>query len=877
MDIAGYLIKENGQEYIEKLKILNLVDFYEINKQILEVVHGFEKTVIDYAIHADEIIKSKGIPHDAFYHGMQGISVYFENLKNERFDKLNPNSYVKDTIKNEKWYSGKASPQDKCEIDEIKPELVEIFDKTAVFIDEHYARYVLLQEVRKNIYPLAVLNEIAKVLEEFKTENEIVLISEFNKRISKVVLNEPVPFIYERMGEKYQHFLIDEFQDTSVLQWQNLLPLIENSLAIDHFNMVVGDGKQAIYRWRGGEVEQFAGLPKIFKNPGDTFMIQRQQALERNYSPKLLQHNFRSKKEIVEFNNDFFSCIAERLPEQYRNIYADVVQQTDAENKGGYIQITFFDPGTYDHTNDEFNLEQVSGTINELISEGFKFKDIAILCRNNKNASFISQELLKKNVPVISSESLQLGSSSEVRLLIASMRLLISPIDKIARVEIVNFLISRGLLLGNLHDQLMAFGIISQIDEKSGDQKDFFKVLAQHNFGLDKYRLKNYTIYDLTEELIRIFGLHKKADPYLQFFLDAVLKFTKEQNEELADFIEWWDNKGFKQSIIVPVGINAVQVMTIHKAKGLEFPVVLFPFANEKHRNSKDKLWVEVNDPGIPKLKTALVNASSRLLETIYAAQYEEENSKSLLDLINLLYVVMTRPTNRLYVFTSMPPKSSDATESIPIFFMHYLESKGKWNKNETVYQFGEKTLYEDKTKESTELYRLDNFISCSWRNRMLLSLQAAKNWDLDDQALKQQWGNLVHLVLAQIRTAEDAEPILEKFESEGIINVDDKESIQAVLKPFLSHPDVSKYFRPRLKVKTEPEILLPNGKTFRPDRIVFSDSETTVIDFKTGKPEENHKDQVHFYMKLLKEMGYADQKGVLLYISEPEPLVEVF
>jgi len=236
----------------------------------------------------------------------------------------------------------------------------------------------------------------------------------------------------------------------------------------------------------------------------------------------------------------------------------------------------------------------------------------------------------------------------------------------------------------------------------------------------------------------------------------------------------------------------------------------------------------------------------------------------------------MTRPTHRLYVFTSMPPKSADAAESVPVFFRHYLELKGNWNKNETVYQFGEKTLFEDKTKESTELYRLDNFISTSWRNRMLLSLQAAKNWDLDDQALKQQWGNLVHLVLSQIRTAEDAEPILEKFESDGIINSDDKESIQAVLKPFLSHPDVSKYFLPGLKVKTEPEILLPNGKTFRPDRIVFNEDQTTIIDFKTGKPEELHKEQVRFYMKLIKDMGYAELNGVLLYVNEPDPLVAV-
>jgi ATP-dependent exoDNAse (exonuclease V) beta subunit len=875
-EISEYLLKEDGQEHLDKLKTLNLEDFYVISTQILEVVNRFEKTISGFATYADDIIKSKGIPQNSFYQGKNGIGVYFVNLSKGRFDKLEPNSYVRATIEEDKWHSGKASPVDKQEIDEIKTDLIDCYTKIIQFSGYHLQQYRVLSEIRKNIYPLAVLNEIAKVVEEYKTDNEILLISEFNKKISNIVLNEPVPFIYERMGEKYRHFLIDEFQDTSLMQWQNLLPLIENSLATNQFNMVVGDGKQAIYRWRGGEVEQFAGLPKIFQCPDEPFMHQRQKILERNYNPKFLQNNYRSKKEIVEFNNDFFTCLAERLPEQYQNIYHDVVQQFDAENTGGYIQFSFYDPGIADLTVDEFNLEQVRHTINELRADGFRLKDIAILCRNNKNAGFLSQELLKLNLPVVSSESLQLSSSPEVRLLIASMRLLVNPQDKIAQVEVVNYLVRRGDLKQNLHEQLVAFGLVVLNAEARDEQKDFFTVLAQNNIYLNVFTLKNYTLYDLTEELIRIFDFHKKADPYIQFFLDAVLKFSREQNEELADFIRWWDQKGFKQSIIVPSGIDAVQVMTIHKAKGLEFPVVIYPFAGEKHRKSKDKLWVTLDDKDVPKLKSALVNTSKVLLETPYAVQYEEENGKSLLDLINLLYVVMTRPTHRLYVIASVPSKSADAAESVPGFFKYYFEKKGIWDETKSRYPFGEKVLFVDKTKESTGLYLLDRFISNSWHDRMILSLQAVKNWDIDEQALKQQWGNLVHRILAQIATLDDADPVLEKFESDGIITVEEKESILLVIKKFLAHPDVSMYFLPGLSIKTEPEILLPDGKTFRPDRIVFKDSETIVIDFKTGKPEESHQDQVSYYMKLLREMGYSNLRGVLLYINELEPRVDV-
>ncbi len=877
MDVANYLSRENGQEHIEKLKELNLTDFFEINRQIIEIVRRFEKTVVDYANQAIEIIQSKGIPHESFYRGNQGISIYFENLTRRRFDKLKPNSYVIATIENDKWFSGKVNPQDKSEIDEIKPRLIEIYYQLSTYLDKQLSRYIFLQEIRKNIFPLAVLNEIAGILADYKKENEIVMISEFNKRIAEIVMNEPVPFIYERLGEKYRHFLVDEFQDTSILQWQNLLPLIENSLAESKFNMVVGDGKQAIYRWRGGEVEQFAGLPNIYRRKNDPVMVQREQSLVRNYHPVPLENNFRSKKEIVEFNNAFFTSIATLLPEQYKTIYSDVAQHSNPENKGGFVQFLLFQPGLNDCTFEAFNLEEITHTLSELLSEGFSYGDIAILCRNNLNAGFLAQELLKQNVPVISSESLQLGSSAEVRLVVAAMKAIYNASDNIARVEIINYLNQSGRLKGSLHEMLKTCGMIRSNADEGNSNSDFFDVLASNNLELFPTVLMKYSMYDLAEELIRVFELHRKPDPYIQFFLEAVLKFSKEQNKEIADFIEWWDKKGYKQSIIVPAGSDAVRVMTIHKAKGLEFPVVFYPFANEKHRNSADKLWVDVDDEEVPILKAALVNTSKTLLETPFAALYEEENGKSLLDLINLLYVVMTRPTDRLYVISSMPPKSSDPAVSVPVLLKHFLSEKGIWNETESLYKFGEKSVTPHKKEAIVQTFKLDNFISNPWRDRMMVSLQAHKNWDIDDKTQSLKWGNLIHFVLAQIITAEDVGTVIEKLEAEGIIKPEEKETILSVLNPFLSHPDVAQYFLPGLNIKAEPEILLPNGKTFRPDRIVLGDNQTTVIDFKTGKPEENQREQVRFYMKLMDEMGYQKIKGILLYIAEKDPVVEVY
>ncbi len=687
--IASYLLKEDSQIHIAKLRDLNLEDFGVISKQIISIVQKFENALGDLAREGDALIRSKGIDQRSFYQGAKGIGKYFENLANKKFDKIHPNSYVIATIQNDQWHGGKVTAGEAAAIDEIKEYLRSVFLRIDEFIKANYSRYILLCEIRKNIYPLAVLNEIGNVLEEYKADNNLVLISEFNKKIASIVLQEPVPFIYERTGERFHHYLIDEFQDTSVLQWQNLLPLIDNSLSEGNFNMIVGDGKQAIYRWRNGEVAQFAVLPKIYKRTDDPIQILREKSLERNYSEKVLNRNYRSKKEIIEFNNDFFTTLAANLTEEYQTIYNDLIQLADTDNTGGYVHLEFHTDSDDETTFTDFNLLRIKETISELLNEGFRWKDIAILCRNNKQASRIAADLLGNEINVVSSESLILSNSAEVRLLVSVVKLLLNPNDDIAKTELITWLTQKGHLKKDLHDNLKDFGIAGDSKFSAETEMSFYEVLSENGYPLRRTSLLNLQIYDLMEELIRIFGMNGQPDPYIQFFLDALLQWCSRENPVLYDLPGWWDENKEKLSIVVPPGIDAVQVMTIHKSKGLEFPVVIFPFASEKLRKTQEKLWIDPNVNEIRELTTALVNTSKSLEETQFAGLYHEEENKSLLDILNLLYVVMTRPSHRIYIFSASPPEKNNGIYSVPGFFKQYLVAKNLWQDEQTIYTFG--------------------------------------------------------------------------------------------------------------------------------------------------------------------------------------------
>lgn len=844
---AGILLEEDGQSRISRLKTLSLENFRTISDNLHTSIKQFEAKIREISKEGAGILADGKFSAADFFQGERGIWKYFANLAEGRMDKLEPNSYVIATIEEDKWYSGKASKESRDEISSIKYRLIDIYNLLHQEIVQHKPDYALRKLLAKTIYPLAVLNEIEKVLNDFKQQNNLVHISEFNSRIAGIVMNEPVPFVYERLGEKYHNILIDEFQDTSALQWMNFIPLIENSLAGGYFNLVVGDGKQAIYRWRGGEVEQFNSLPAIQGSDWNDILKQREQALSRHFTMADLNRNFRSKSEIVAFNNDFFRKIADLvLTDGKEKIFECLEQQYDTGNTGGYVEIGFIE-GEEDEQNYEAKtLGAILQIVHDAKQDHFDLRDIAILCRSNKNASNIARYLLENEVEVVSSESLLISNSPVVRFLIAWLRFLFEPRNDIVIAEIRQFL---------------------QQSESAKERK----------WEQVRDELITLPVYDLCEALIRCYQLNKSADPYLRFFLDAVLKFTVKVSTGPVEFLEWWVKNKKNLSIIVPEELNAVRVMTIHKAKGLEFPVVILPFAQEARKNTKTYLWVDLEPGAASGLETAILRSDKEMESTVFKSLFVDERQKSMLDLLNLLYVSMTRSGERLYILTKFPSVKQEEISSLPGFFKLYLQQVNLWIEGLAQYSFGATTVHLPKiAKAETRTIIQEDMISTDWRKKIEIRMKAPLNWDMDEPAQNSQWGSTLHEVLSRIVTGNDIAFAIEKASLAGLIMNSDLGKVEEILLSVVSNPLLSRLFSDEVKVRTEAEILCPEGSFYRPDRVVFDKEFVTILDYKTGKPNSKHGDQLLKYAGYIGEMGYRKIKCMLVYLDDDVRVVEV-
>ena len=818
------------------------------------------------------MIRSANIPHDAFFHGGSGISKYFENLSLGKLEKIKPTSYVTTTVEEDRWYSGKVTADERSRIDSIKSRLLDIYERIQTEAQETLPDYNLLKCLTRTIFPLAVLNETGKVLESFKKQNNIVHISEFNSRISRIIMGEPVPFIYERLGERYHHILIDEFQDTSATQWKNFLPLIENSLASGYFNLVVGDGKQAIYRWRNGDVEQFASLPAVPGSDRDEVLRERERILKEHFEEVNLNRNFRSKAEIVDFNNRFFRKLTDMLfPDDKNSIYRDLEQEFDPGKTGGHIQFEFLGPDEEkEQKYDDVTHERVLEIIRESQAANYRFRDMAILCRSNDHASAIARFLLLEGIDVISAESLLLMNSPNVNFITGFLRFLYLPADPVVMAELIVFLGTGENGPDLIHEKLRL------ISDREHPEQGFRKFLKSVSPKTDLDELATMPLYDLCESLIRTFRLNRVADPYLQFFLDAVLRFTIKVSAGGVDFLEWWEQQKSRLSINVPEGMDAVRVMTIHKAKGLQFPVVIYPFAHEKRKMTKSYLWVDLKKNEVPGLGTAILQTLNDLGSTPFAELYKLEEEKSLLDLVNLLYVAMTRAEERLYVLTKFPPEKSGSFDSLPQFFSWFLSGEGK-AEDSNVFTFGKKVdhVSQPESQEVT-IEHLDEFISSDWSEKIRVRMRSPERWNMEDPSAASLWGNRIHTILSRVRTREDVGGVLEKAVLTGLIESAELPHVTGIMNEIVGHPLLGKLFSEGVTVKTEAEILVPGGAFYRPDRVVFDGGEVFIIDYKTGHQNERHRTQLNKYAAHLQEMGYKDIIKVLVYL-EPKLTVIKF
>lgn len=845
--IAQRLVSENDIPILEQIGQLDLKDHIAFKATIRTTLQDLHKQIKSVAQAIFDALITQNIDLKSFARGT--LPNHFKKIADGQTKGLYNNT-LEEQIESGEVLNNNASIEDRQKVDQLLPEIQEAFRqlKTSIYLMGLYQNFL------SNITPLSVLGGIEKELEQIKLEQNFLLISEFNTLISKHLKEEPTAFIYERLGEKYSHFFIDEFQDTSVKQWENLLPLLSHSLASTGSSVtIVGDSKQAIYRWRGGKVEQFMKLSKF-----SPFQVPLRLSN--------LPNNYRSDFNIVDFNNQLFNSLATKVLsdkeqiELYQNSYQNPINQS-----GGFVSISFIDAKIETKTQDY--CKTVLERVEQCQIDGFDLGDIVVLVRRNKEGVAVANYLTESDVPVVSSESLILSSSPEVRLIVAVMSSLQEPGNHSHRLDVLTHLGQTRHKNSDWHDLYSNHIHVSDVK--------FFNSLAHIGIKFCPEKASSLSLYELVEEIIICFELNNRSDAYIQYFLDEVLQFMSNQSLGVSSFLEYYKQHESKLSIVGVKQSDAVQIMTIHAAKGLEFPIVIFPFAEQNiYKEPATKLWYDLSKTPFDHMRFSLVNVNKDLPLTGEQGKllYDKHRSDMELDNLNLLYVALTRAENQLHIIGNNNHQSSQATFSG--FLKYFLEQQGRYSTDQTNYAFGENN--QSKTKHHIDKEIVAN-IKCQMRSLGSLPAHIITNasliWDsqLGDALEK---GNLLHWYMSQIKQATDIPFASEVLINTGMASDDQKNELEDIASQIIDHPALKIYYDGRFEAYNEKEIITPEGKFLRPDRInILSKHEAVIIDYKSSQPQAKDQDQVNGYRTALNKMGFDLVKNILIYVNEEKPL----
>src|SRR5690554_1141194 len=858
VEISKLLTNENNRTEIAHFQDKTISEFLKIKQNIQKICKDLESDIILTAQNALHKIESKGINHNSFFRSYVPNHLYKIGEKKEIV--FNDTHYKRLEEGGER-YAKSVSQDQKDLVDEIALDILNSLKK----INQKVGKLFFYKAFLQNLTPLSVLNTVNQEFLKIQQDQNILSISEFNSIIHKEVKEQPAPFIYEKLGDRYNHFFIDEFQDTSELQWQNLIPLIDNALSGQNEYgekgslMIVGDPKQSIYRWRGGKAEQLIELSKE-KNPFSN----------QDKNVENLQTNYRSFSEIITFNNEFFGFLANEFSEDnYKKIYSESAQQLNS-NTGGFVNITFINENDLSESDEELSeksdlyLKSVLGTIEQAQNQGFDYSEIVILIRKNAEGVLIANHLTENNIPIVSSETLLISNASEVIFLINLLEYIRNKNNKQSKANFLYYL-GRSLEQNPIHDFLKK-GIELQ------NEKEFESWLKQFEieFSFDEIRRK--PLYEATEILVETF-LKNTNNIYIQSFLDLVLEQNIRSQANIDDFLEYWKKDGHQKSIPSPKG-NAVQIMTIHKSKGLEFPVVIFPFADQDYSRKKGNLWVE-NELEEIELPKVLVNNSSSVEKYSEKAKetYINKNQEELLDNINVIYVALTRAVEQLHIISRISFNNKgelQVANSMASFFIRFLRDEKKlFDQNKFEYSFGEPIRKSEKKKEednrkTIELVR-ENFDA---KNIQIATLEALM-WDTKQQD-SIEYGNLIHEVLSLIHSDKDLSKTLDFSIDKGLITLDKKEEIRNTIENILLHPKLKDFYNSDYKILNERAIIRKGNSLIKPDKIVIKpNNEAMILDYKTGSTLNKHKEQIESYASALEEMNLKVIQKTLVYIGE--------
>lgn len=845
--------KDPSSKKLDLLKQFTIADFKEIRNELIQLKLNFEKRLESAAEDFFKILNDNQIEINDFYQGANGLPIFFKRLKTKDYVDNDPiRNYTVQTIYEDKWVGGKTNKFKEQLIFRLKDDFKKIFFECEKILSNERSDYLIACNLLNNIYSISLINEVKKIIEVFKKQENILFISEFNEKISEVVVNEPVPYIYEKIGERYNHFLVDEFQDTSVLQWQNLLPLIDNSLSEGNYNLVVGDGKQSIYRWRGGIAEQFNALPYL-PTITDTPLKNNWENNLVNYSSvKELKKNFRSHVNIVDFNNRFFSFVSSKLDAEQISIYENA-EQTPLDNlQGGLVTIDLIENNI-----ESFNpFSKTLQLIQSSLLSNYDYSDITILVRSKQNGIDITKFLNEKNIPVISSEALLLNNCNEIKFIIHVLHFIADIDPAIHASSILIYLNTHSIINDKSIDELLL-----RFNHSNYQLKQFKTILSEYDIQFDIQKLVLMPLLECCIEIISIFKLTNNKH-YIQFFLDEIILFSNQNTNSISLFLEHWEQKKNKSSLKISDDINAVKVMTIHKSKGLEFPVVIIPFCDWKTYYS-DTIWVEDKNDKLPFM---VLNMKENLNDTDFSSDFETEKKRQILDNINLLYVAFTRASHHLHIISE---KSSGDAKNVYSLISLFEQEKYVTEDYGKALKIGEE-LINSKNKKSNENF-IFQFQVGNW-NRAI-DIKKSNDFILDDEIIKKkETGIIIHHLLSKIKDISEIEKVLEEFIKEGYVNENLSNVIKEQLIALMSHPDVSCFFDRTKNVINEKELLTSSGNVIRPDRIIISENNSVeIIDFKSGLKSDAHKKQVIEYENVIKELGFNNIKKYLVYLQPIE------
>lgn len=867
-----YEDSEKNFPYLEKLRALSSEEHQTFinnwRKEIKQIPELIKEQIQSFAqegqLHVNRMLEFPLNPN------APSLKTWFTDIVNDPFGKY------RDEVESFFGKEGtllrkkKLSDAEQNFLNDITPLITDCFNKIRDIVKPLRQRYLDLGLSLKHAEQLLLIFNLEDKMNEIKEQNNFFILSEANILIHNNIKNVDAPAIYDRV--RYGHYFIDEFQDTSLMQWQNLLPLLNNqALANNNDVTLFGDVKQAIYRFRNGYADLFHILSDFNRLQASELAP---QAIDKDsFQKKTLSVNYRSLKSVILFNNDFFKYYSEQL--EMGDYYEDVCQGV-CHQQSGRIQVFIENPDSkennvkrtsyavnqklenYIQENGDLSISEMETlrAVQDALDRGYAFGDIAILYSGNDKCSRIANLMLKFGWNVVTERSLLLESAPETALIIATLQYLLQPNDQVAQAAI-------------LHHYARVSNEFPSVDNALFNIKDnnLFEDTLGKDIPIDDWRAQ--PLFLLVKEIIQHYKLDKLKSPFLVDFENVVLDYVHTRNGGLAQFLTWWrllPELNATPTLTLPSKTNAITVTTIHKSKGLEYPVVILPY--HKGSNRLKPVWTE----GIDNQVTCVELSKSGCIGTSYEPLFEQETKDRKLDELNLLYVAHTRASEMLYVITKS--KNGDG-DTYGDYIHAYLT-----NNAASTHENGSIAFTQD-TEDDRFFYagdvhwkKADDTSSGSTKDIQVPDItlsqmsirQILKKADFpQEQSREQTIGNNIHDFLAKLKEFPQTEAEIEKITA--IVDKDWRDELRNALRNILKCDKIRPFFAPGLKCLNETTIMDNHGQERRPDRIVFIDNKVVVIDYKTGQKMDKYEEQINIYCNLLKQMGYDKVEGHLLYI----------